>query len=251
MVAGVDRIYLCGRLVVEIGGERVEARLPGRQGRLLLAFLVLTRRRAVPRPKLIDAVWSEGVPGDPDGALSALLSKLRSVLGDGAVEGRSEIQLTLPREPWVDIEAAEEALHRAESAVALGQWRDAWAPAGVAVHVAARGFLAGYDSQWIVEKRAEVDNLFLRGLEAYAEASLGIGGTELATAERSARSLVKHAPLRESGHRFLMRWAEARGNLSDALRIYEDLRTLLNDELGVGPGPETRALHSEIAARCG
>jgi hypothetical protein len=38
-----ERIQLCGPVVVEGGGERWETRLPGRQGRLLFAYLVLPR----------------------------------------------------------------------------------------------------------------------------------------------------------------------------------------------------------------
>ena len=42
-------IQLCGRYVAELEGERIEARLPGRQGRLLFAYLVLSRDRTVGR----------------------------------------------------------------------------------------------------------------------------------------------------------------------------------------------------------
>jgi len=34
------RIQICGRITVEINGERRETRLPGQQGRLLLAYAV-------------------------------------------------------------------------------------------------------------------------------------------------------------------------------------------------------------------
>jgi len=45
VVSGRTRIELCGQLAIEIEGERVEGALRGRQGRLLLAYLVLNRRR--------------------------------------------------------------------------------------------------------------------------------------------------------------------------------------------------------------
>ena len=59
------RIRLCGRLEVELGGERVESRLPGRQGPLVLALLVLNRSRAVARDELIAALWPGAPPADP------------------------------------------------------------------------------------------------------------------------------------------------------------------------------------------
>ena len=59
MGSGSARIHLCGRLVVEWDGERLERDLPGRQGRLLFAYLVLHRERPVRRDELIEALWSE------------------------------------------------------------------------------------------------------------------------------------------------------------------------------------------------
>ena len=62
------RIELCGQLAVEIEGERIEGSLRGRQGRLLLAYLVLNRHRPVRRDELVDALWLE-----PEGPSATLL----------------------------------------------------------------------------------------------------------------------------------------------------------------------------------
>ena len=67
-------IRLCGPVLVEANGHRLDAGLPGRQGRLLFAYLVLNRSRGCPRDELIDALWPEGPPAAADSALSALLS---------------------------------------------------------------------------------------------------------------------------------------------------------------------------------
>ena len=48
------RVHLCGRLQVEWDGERLEAAIPGRQGRLLFAYLTLHRERPVRRDELHD-----------------------------------------------------------------------------------------------------------------------------------------------------------------------------------------------------
>ena len=74
------RIHLCGRLVARIAGERVETALPGRQGRLLFAYLVLERARPATREELTEALWQDEEPAAADSALSALLSKLRRVV---------------------------------------------------------------------------------------------------------------------------------------------------------------------------
>src|SRR5262245_33725823 len=55
-------IQLCGKLsVLAAGGDAAEA-LPGRQGRLLLAYLVTVRGEPVRRDALIDVVWQGQLP---------------------------------------------------------------------------------------------------------------------------------------------------------------------------------------------
>jgi SARP family transcriptional regulator, regulator of embCAB operon len=237
------RIQLCGRLVAVVDGTRIEDELPGRQGRLLFVHLVANRLRSVPRRELEAAIWPEDAPGSVDSALSALLSKLRRLV---RLEGRAEVRLVLPPDAWIDLEAAPEALHRAESAAGRRAWTEVWGPARVAQHITARGFLAGEDAPWIVDLRGRLDGIHLRSLELGAEACLGIGGGELDTAERAARALVTRAPFRESGHRLLMQVLDARGNRAEALQVYEGLRTLLRDELGASPSPATQDVHRRL-----
>jgi DNA-binding SARP family transcriptional activator len=112
--------------------------------------------------------------------------------------------------------------------------------------VAKRGFLPGEDAIWIDEIRRHLDELHIRSLETYGIASLGLGGTELAAAHDVGRTLVEVVPLRESGHRLLMRALVAEGNPAEALRAYENLCQVLRDELGVSPSDATRRLYEEL-----
>jgi DNA-binding SARP family transcriptional activator len=237
------RIQLCGRVTAELDGRRIEGELPGRQGRLLFVYLAVNRVRPVTRDELAAAVWPEAVPSAADSGLSPLLSKLRRVV---PIEGRSELQLSLPADAWIDLEAAAEGLHRAEAAVARKDWTAAWGPGRVAQHVAARGFLPGEDAPWIDEQRHRLEEIHARALELVGRACLEIGGSELDTAERSARTLIAKAPYRESGHRLLMEALTTRGNPAEALVVYEELRRRLRDELGATPAPETQALHRSL-----
>ncbi len=234
-MASATRIQLCGRVVVELEGRRLERELPGRQGRLLFVYLAANRVRQVGRDELVEALWPEGPPAAADSALSALLSKLRRAVGAERIEGRAEIRLLLPTDAWIDLEAAAEAIHRAESAVALGEWTRVWAPARIALNAAGRGFLAGEEAPWIEEQRRSLEELELRALECVAQSGLGLGGPELASAERAARGLTRLAPYRESGYRYLMETLAAQGNVAEALAVYDSLRRRLRDELGVAP----------------
>ena len=238
-------VQICGPIAIDDAGERLEDSLPSRQGRLLFAYLVAHRAQPTPRAELLDALWPDGGPADTDAALNALLSRLRRSLGTDRVQGKRAVRLALA-DATIDLEAAEEAIHRAESAVVQQQWERAWAAAEVSLFTARRGFLPGEDAQWIDEVRRHLEQLHVRALEAYAAAGLGLGGTELAAARDAGRTLVKLAPLRESGHRVLMRALAAEGNPAEALRVYEHLRCDLRDELGIAPGTETQALYDQL-----
>ncbi len=233
------RIQLCGRLAAVVAGRRIDAELPGRQGRLLFAYLVVNRLRSARREELAEALWPDG----RDAGIAPLLSKLRRLV---PIEGRGEARLVLDPAAWVDLEAGQEALHRAESAVARKDWIAAYGPSRVAQHVAMRGFFHGEDLPWVAEVQRRLDGMHRRALELLAETCIHIGGGELDTGERSARHLVELEPYRESGHRFLMQILDTRGNRAEALRVYDELRIRLRDELGVAPSSQTQALHKQL-----
>ena len=240
------RIQLCGRFVVDIDGSRIEDTLPGRRGRVLFAYLVLNRGQALPRDELLMAGWGQEAPAEAGNALSVLLSKLRHNLGAGHLRGRTAIELLLPQATFIDVEAALEGAHRAESAIAEGQWAQAWGPAGIAYHIATRPFLTGLEAPWIDQWRRRLEEVRQRGLECFAAAGLGLGGPALAQAEERARMLTELAPYRETGYQILMEALERRGNLAEALRAYERLRILLREELGIAPSPTLQAVHRRL-----
>jgi DNA-binding SARP family transcriptional activator len=245
--SGLVRIQFCGPLAVECDGQRLEGGLPGRQGRLLFTYLVVNRHRNIPRDEVAEALWREPDPAAVDARLNPLLSKLRRVFGTDAIDGRTTLRLCL-RDAWVDLEAAVEAIHRAESAIAQRDWPRSWGPALTAMLVAERDFLPGEDAPWIDETRRQLTDIRLRALECYAAAAVGIGGTEVAAAVRASRQLTRLAPLRESGYRYLMRALAAQGNLAEALDVYGQLSECLRDRLGVSPSPATRELYESLLA---
>lgn len=238
------RIQLCGRLIATIEGADVE--LSGRQSRRLFAYLVSYRFRPSSRRELVEAVWPGEPPRAVESALSALLSNLRGALGKGRLEGRHELRLVLPEDAWIDAEEAAAAIHRAESASGRTDWREAWVAARIAQHIAPRPFLAGDSAPWIEERRRQLEGIHLRALELATQASLEIGATEIATAERTARTLVRLAPFRESGYRYLMQALAARENRAEALQVYEQLRSRLRHELGASPSPATQDVHRRL-----
>jgi DNA-binding SARP family transcriptional activator len=240
------RIQLCGRLVARVAGRRIDGELPGRQGRLLFAYLVVNRDRLVNREELAEALWPRELPTAPGIALSALVSKLRRLLPEGALEGRGVIRLELGSDARVDLEAARDGIHRAEALVATGKWHAATGPTLVAHNISQRGFLPGEEGAWVDELRRELEEIRVRALECTARRSLGIGGSEVTVAEHTARRLIDLSPYRESGYAVLMEALEREGNIAEALRVYEHLRGMLSDELGAAPSLMVRRVHERL-----
>jgi SARP family transcriptional regulator, regulator of embCAB operon len=239
-------VQLCGTFAVELRGRDVTADLPGRQGRALFAYLALAHGHPVPRRTLVDALWADSPPVSAAGALAALLSKLRTVVGPDVLRGRTDLALVLPEPAQIDVEAAFAALHSAESALRAGNWRRAWFASLGAQFVARRPLLPEVTAPWADVWRRRLADVRVGGLECYAAACLELGGSELPGAERAARELVDLAPLRETGHLLLMRAMAAAGNTAEALAVYARLREVLRDELGVDPGQDIQAVHRAL-----
>ena len=102
--------------------------------------------------------------------------------------------------------------------------------------------------EWVDRRRRELDELELEALEWLARSSLALGGPQLRNAERASRALISRSPFRETGYRFLMESLAGMGNAAEALRVYEELRVLLRDELGASPAAEVQELHKQLLA---
>src|SRR5262249_50065088 len=127
------KVFLVGRIALENEGAVIdEGHFPGRQGRLLFAYLVATHGRPLPRDELADVLWGDAPPATWEKALSVLVSKLRWVLSKSGLDGASALaaafgcyQLDLPDGSTVDVLEAESATQEAESSLAAGKWEEA------------------------------------------------------------------------------------------------------------------------------
>lgn len=246
------RVSLMDRISIEAGSVIVdEQRFPGRQGRLVLAYLLAARGRPVSRDELADALWADVPPARWEKALSVLVSKLRMVLNEAGIDGSESLtsafgcyKLTLPAGTWIDVVAADEAAAAAARALAAGDLDAALINASTAASLARRTFLPGEEGRWVDDRRAELREILVRALECVSDAKRLSGDPTWAV--RAAEELVLLDPFRESGYRRLMEAQSAAGNDAEALRTYERCRTLLADELGAYPSSETEAVYLEI-----
>ena len=247
------RVYLAGELCLEADHMYLhEQAFPSRQSRYAFAYLALERHRAVPRDELCEALWPEGdPPASRDVSLSAVMSKVRSVLervglarAESIASAFGSYQLRLPPGSWVDVEAAMGHVHEAEGALLVGDMARAYMPAVLAKAILRRPFLQDADVGWARRRRAALQAALLRATDVLVHCLEW--NRELALAIQNAEQAIDIDPLREEGYRQLMRLHQRAGNRADALSAYHRCRSRLADELGVSPSPETETLYLQL-----
>ncbi|MFF9064876.1 BTAD domain-containing putative transcriptional regulator [Streptomyces sp. NPDC014891] len=223
-------------------------RVPELKVRALLAALLVDAGRPVAAFRLVDDLWGDEPPGNPLRALQAKVSQLRRALEEAEPGGRG---LVVTRAPGYLLDVPEGALDAHEftrlaarargttdagaRAALLGGALDLWRGPAFA------GF-AGEPFARAAADRLEEERLVVR--EAMAEARLELGEHDLLAGELA--ELVALHPLRERLRAVQLRALYQAGRQSEALAGYEELRTLLAEELGLDPSPELTALHASM-----
>ena len=248
--SGGARLYLCGRLALEFNGRLLTERgLAGRQGRLLLAFLA-TRRTPVSRPQLVEGLWESDAPPAADGALNALISKLRSTLRSlgepapyGVATDSGAYQFAMAS-VWIDVESARQSLDRAEAALRAVDLAAAWTNAVVAATITRQPFLVGDERRWIQEQRASLGRVWRRAMLVLSAVSTRNHEPELGI--QHASDALAAEPFDEMACQALMRAHASAGNRAEALRVFANCRKLFRDELGSEPSEKTSAVFLDI-----
>ncbi|MFH8566755.1 ATP-binding protein [Streptomyces sp. NPDC017988] len=213
----------------------------GRRLRALLAALALHAGRAVVVGTLIDEVWADEPPSDPQAALQALVGRLRRVLGKDAIASApGGYRLAVAPED-VDLHRFERqaregraALDRGDPAAAARVLREAlalWRGPALA-DLPDRAAAARPEAQRVEAVRARI------------EADLRLG--RAADVVPELRELTAGLPYDETLRALLIRALRDAGRGADALAAHEDARRALAEGLGADPGPELRALHEEL-----
>jgi DNA-binding SARP family transcriptional activator/tetratricopeptide (TPR) repeat protein len=239
-------LALLGGLQIRCGGVDLAEQLPGRQGRALVAYLVLNRDRSVSRDELLNVLWPAQPPAAPEAALSSVLAKVRRALEPASISGRQALTLQVPEGSEIDVEAVDSTIVLAERALAEGRHDVALEAAQEVLDALARPLLPEVDGDWIDDWRQRYGDLTPRALELAAKAALALGESRLPLAERYASALVAREPFKEAGHALLMHAQAGQGNAAEALRTFEQVRVFLRDELGAAPSPSLVALHGQL-----
>ena len=232
---------------VAVADGDTDISLPGVKLRTLLALLLIRNGEVTRAERLADDLWGEALPAGYQNALHSLISKLRRALGES---GR---QLVTETDGYrLDVGDDELDSRRFEFAVRQGHEHLAAGDLVAASTVLSAGLalwhgpaLHGVGDEGVLQREAvRLEELRLGALEDRIHADLELGKHAELIAELT--TLCADHPLRERLHGFLMLALYRSGRQSDALRAFQDARTVLVDELGLDPGPELRSLENSI-----
>jgi DNA-binding SARP family transcriptional activator len=254
-VASRLRVQMLGPFEVWRDGQRLApAAWSGRKTCQLFKTVITHRQRAVAGDELIEWLWPNLEPESARNSLWVAVSRLRRLLEPGAA-GRGASSFILSEPPGyrfdpagrceIDVDAF---LDRARDGPRLQQQGE-WV-AAVNAYLAAEALYQGeYLAQdpyedWALPTRERLCETFLEIEIALATCLLTLGRYREALAR--ARQVLDHNPCRESAWRLAMEAHYRAGEQDQALRAFEQCRTVLGHELGVDPLPETLALHQRI-----
>ncbi|MDX1665368.1 MAG: BTAD domain-containing putative transcriptional regulator [Candidatus Promineifilaceae bacterium] len=193
------------------------------------------------RAALAGLLWGEMTDKRARANLRHALHNLRQLFPDHLEVTRKQAAFIPDAPHWMDVTVFEQLAGQSHKLDALAE----------AAALYRDDFLAGLvvDGEAAFEawRRAEQERLRLRllqVLERLAEQYVAQGCWR--DAEETSRRLLALEPWRESSYRRLMLLLARQGQYSTALAQYEQCREVLEEELGVAPMPETRALQRRI-----
>jgi DNA-binding SARP family transcriptional activator len=249
---------LLGPVEVRADDAAPPAELGSPLQRVLLGLLLTERDRSVSLDRIVDELWGDATPADPEASVHTYVSRLRRVLEPERTSGAPP--RTLLRTPAgyrlavtadvVDAErfaalaaAAHQRLESGDAAAALAAADEALALWRSPVALEDAG-----DREFAVAARTRLDTLRLTCLEDRLAALLALG--KAADVVPEAEALVARHPLRERPWVLLVDALRAVGRTADALARYTEAHRLLDEELGIAPGPALRAAQAR-ALRAG
>jgi PAS domain S-box-containing protein len=244
-------VRLFGPIEISDGRRRLgPGDLGGTKAKQVLELLLVERGRRVTKDRLADVLWGDALPKHAFAALENHVSILRRHL-DAHGRGRGLV-VTEPGGYRLAANRADLDLDRFDERItAVGKvgTRVARKLLGEAVEAAARGEVLEDEpyAEWAEELR-----------RTYRARLLGVhlDAAESALAERDTRPAIGHAlaasaidPYAERAYRLLMLAYYAEGDQRAALASYQRLRSVLSEDLGLEPTPQTRQIEAAILAQ--
>ena len=217
------------------------------QQRAVLAALLLREGAQVGLGDLVDGVWGDQAPASAARLIRVYVHRLRSVLGRAGPGVISSVGGGY----MLDVDAQSCDLTRFTRLAAEARRVRAGGNPGAAVMLFGEALalwsgstLAGVPGPYAAAQRIRLDELRLNTQEESLAAVVDLGLYHQAAEELSV--LVAAHPLRERLRELQMLALYGAGRQAEALDAFRDAERLLEEELGVDPGPGLRAMRQRI-----
>jgi LuxR family maltose regulon positive regulatory protein len=233
------KIYALGPWRIEKDGAVLAASGKGQRRPLdLLMALIALGGKDVKESRLTELVWPDADGDAAYAAFKTTLSRLRKLLGEDAIlfnDGRLSLNSACV---WLDVWAFEASLHTGRAA------NDVSAQPEQALNLYQGHFLAEEPEQfWMLALRERLRAAFLEGLRTLAQ-SLRDKNRFTDAVQWYERGLTVDG-LIEEFYQGLMACHLQAGQRSDALRVYERCRRILQQTFNIEPSAATRALYNQ------
>ncbi|GLQ55089.1 BTAD domain-containing putative transcriptional regulator [Devosia nitrariae] len=235
--ASVAHFELFGALRLWINGQPPTIR--GRKSRALLAYLALTPQQSASRVRLAGLLWSDKTDSESQVSLRQQLMSLRRDLNGFGQDILKSDRLNI----WLDGGSVTSDIGQMLAAISAGDVPEAL----VDRKGLADEFLSDLDvvdgafDYWRSIQRESFREQLLTKLSALAS-----GKTSAQRRHQAAIAIRNLDPTNEEACRVLMQYHAALGEIPTALRIYNELWTLLDEEFDLEPAEETQALVARI-----
>jgi len=239
------QVRLLGSMEVE-GDDGTPVPVQGAKLRALLAMLALECGRVVSTDRLIDELWQDDRPAGVANALQQLVSKLRKVLGSSEIVSmRPPGYVLLMDVEDIDVHRVDRLVLAARATAARGDLNHAVSAFSEAEMLWLGPALADFVYDDFARPHiARLNEVRLSLIEERLDVELALG--RHAQMVSDLEGLVNDNPVRERLRGQLMLALYRTGRQVDALRVFQNGRSVLADELGLDPGPELRQLEAAI-----
>ena len=218
--------------------------LGGVKQRALLALLILNANHVVPRERLIDELWGDEAPETAVKSVQVYVSQLRKLLPEGSLVTRAPGYMLEVEAEAVDLIRFERLVREGRSALAAGAPDRAADTIREAVALWRGPALTEFAAERFAQlEGGRLDDLRLGALENRIDADLQLGRHAEVTGELEV--LIASHPHRERLRAQLMLALYRSGRQSEALDVYRNLRTTL-DEIGIEPSENLQRLERQI-----
>jgi SARP family transcriptional regulator, regulator of embCAB operon len=232
--------------------DGVEVDLGPAKQRAVLAVLLVQAGRPVATTRIVDAVWQDRPPKNGPNVVQKYVAGLRRVLdpdrpprSPGQVLGWSDAGYVLHAEPGsVDVDEFARMVRDADGMRRRGQLAGASAALRGALGLWRAEALAGLTGPSFDDTRERLSADRADAFERWADVEIALGN-HAAVIPELAR-MVTELPLRERLRHLLVLALYRSGRQAEALAAYHDARRYLDDELGIEPGEQLKALHLAI-----